>query len=183
MLTTETPAAQLFSMPSSAASPPKLAPYRCWWARRSPAPSRARRYARQRAFHAGHDDDRAGRRSAAHVRRAADGCRRRRRRTAGRRCSHHFRGDARFLGNRKIRGARGGDQNCSAARLNIVLTVRDGTGDGMKCGAGNLLHCAKRLLAGTRDEQRVSARDDLGGDRARSVRASSLSPNTTSGKP
>ena len=76
--------------------------------------------------------------------------------------AHHLGRHARFLGDRQVRCARGRDENRAAAGLHILLTVRDGASDRLKCGVGHpFLHGGERIFARTRDEQGMSARHDL----------------------
>ena len=44
--------------------------------------------------------------------------------------AHHLGRDARFFGHREIGRAGGGHQNRALARLDVLLTVRDGPGSG-----------------------------------------------------
>ena len=167
MFTTDTPAAQLFSIPSSAARPPKLAPYptlvgtAMTGTLHEPADD-----ARQRPFHARDDHHHARRRKArmfaeqpvdagnADVEEAID------------RISHHLRRHACFFGHRQVRRARGGDENRAAAGQDIPLTVRDRAGDRLKCRAGNLgVDGGEGILVRPSDEQCMSARDNLRRDR------------------
>ena len=60
MFTTVTPAAQLLSIASSAAIPPKLAPYPTDVGTAIPAGDHPRHHRRQRALHAGHDHEHLG---------------------------------------------------------------------------------------------------------------------------
>jgi len=121
--------------------------------------------ARECPFHARHDDDHPGGHQArmlpeqpmdagdTDVEQAID------------RITHHVQRHACFLGNRQVGGARGCYQDRATALEHVVLTARDGPGNGVKgCGGHDRVNGRKRLLAGTRDEQRVPACDDLRGD-------------------
>ncbi len=126
MLTTDTPDAQLFNMPSRAASPPKLAPYPMDVGNRNDRHgNEPRNDARQRALHPGDDDDDAGGVEAgtlaeqavdaghADVVQAVDVV------------AHQLSRAGRLLGDRQVGRAGRDDQNAALAGGDVLLTQRD----------------------------------------------------------
>ena len=121
--------------------------------------------ARQRAFHAGDDDDHArGREARALAEQAvepgdADVVQPRDL------VAHQFRRARRFLGDRQVGGAGRGDDDRALARGDVLLSKRDeGCIGVIRCAGHHGPHGVVAGLARARHQQRRAARDDLGGD-------------------
>ena len=166
MFTTDTPLAQLFSIPSRAASPWKLAPYPMLVGTATTGTDdEARDHAGERAFHAGDDDDDAGgaepivlaqqavKSGDADVVEPVD------------RVAHHLGGDGGFLGDGQVRRAGRRDEDGAAPGGHLVHAAGDGAGHLVILGGGHHgAHRVVRRLVGAGDEQRVATGDDAIGD-------------------
>ena len=162
IFTTETPGAQLFSMPRSAAMPPKLAPYPTLVGTAITGhPYQAADHARESPLHPGDDDDDASRREAgrlaeqpmdprdAHVVQAVG------------LVSEHLGGHGSLFGDRQVRGAACGDEDDAAPRRHVGLAEGDGPGLLLEDGARHhRLHGLVGGPVGPRDEERLAAGDE-----------------------
>jgi hypothetical protein len=82
------------------------------------------------------------------------------------RIAHYLCCHTRFFSDRQIGRTGSSDENGAAAWLHVVLTVRDGTSNGVEYRARNLLfYCGECLRGPPRDKQRMPARHNFSGDR------------------